>query len=343
MDTAELPVFTHVELNPAWLARLREDIIEPDLPIVDPHHHLWDRSGGYLLDDLLADTGSGHNIVATVYVQCGYAYRSEGPEALRPVGETEFVAGVAEEAVRRSEKTRACAGIVGYADLMLGDELDAVLQAHVDAGRGRFRGVRHIVARHPKFLASLLTPPPLHLLEDETFRRGARRLSAFNLCFDAWLYHTQIKELAALARACPDLPIVMNHLGGPLGVGPYRGQRDAVYREWLDAVTELARCPNVYVKLGGLAMAIAGFEFHREPLPPSSGELANAWRPYMDACIERFGAQRCMFETNAPVDKGMCSYPVIWNAYKRIAAGASASEKAALFHDTAARVYRLGD
>ncbi|MFM0011736.1 amidohydrolase family protein [Paraburkholderia sediminicola] len=342
MATAELPVFKHVELNPAWLDRLREDIIDPDLPIVDPHHHLWDRSGGYLLDELLADTGSGHNITATVYVQCGYAYRPDGPEAFKPVGETEFVASVAEEAARRGAKTRVCAGIVGYADLTLGDEVDAVLQAHIDAGGGRFRSVRHIVARHASFQASLLTPPPLYLMNDATFRRGVSRLGAFNLCFDAWLYHTQIRELADLARAFPELPIVMNHLGGPLGVGPYQGRRDEVFREWRDAIAELAECPNAYVKLGGLAMAIAGFEFHREPLPPSSGELANAWRPYMDACIEHFGAERCMFETNSPVDKGMCGYPVIWNAYKRIASGASASEKAALFHDTATRVYKLG-
>ena len=341
MNRDELPVFTHVELNPAWLDRLQEDIIEPDVPIVDPHHHLWDRSGGYLLDELLADTGSGHNIVSTVYVQCGYAYRQDGPEAFRPVGETEFVVSVAEEAIRRGAKTRVCAGIVGFADLTLGDELDAVLQAHVDAGRGRFRSVRHIVARHPSFLASLLTPPSLHLLNDAEFRRGASRLPAFGLAFDAWLYHTQIEELTALARAVPELPIVMNHLGGPLGVGPYQGKRDEVFKEWVAAITELARCPNVHVKLGGLAMAIAGFEFHREQLPPSSGELASAWRPYMEACIERFGAERCMFETNAPVDKGMCSYPVLWNAFKRIASGASDSEKAALFHDTATRAYRL--
>ncbi|MFM0220821.1 amidohydrolase family protein [Paraburkholderia dipogonis] len=342
MSTTELPVFKHVELNPAWLDRLHEDIIEPDLPIVDPHHHLWERDGGYLLDDLLADTSSGHNIAATVYVQCGYAYRHDGPEAFKPVGETEFVASVANEAARRGVKTRVCAGIVGYADLTLGDEVDAVLQAHVDAGGGRFRSVRHIVARHESFQASLLAPPPLFLMNDATFRRGVGRLGAFNLCFDGWLYHTQIKELANLARAFPELPIVMNHLGGPLGVGPYQGRRDEVFREWLAAIDELAQCPNAYVKLGGLAMAIAGFEFHREPLPPSSGELANAWRPYMEACIERFGAERCMFETNSPVDKGMCSYPVMWNAYKRIASGASASEKAALFHDTATRVYKLG-
>jgi predicted TIM-barrel fold metal-dependent hydrolase len=341
MNTVDKPVFTHVEPNPAWLDLLHEDIIDPARPIVDPHHHLWERAGGYLLEDLLADTSSGHNIVATVYVQCGYAYRENGPEATKPVGETEFVASVAEDAERRGVPTRVCAGIVGYADLTLGADLDTVLQAHIDAGDGRFRSIRHIVARHASFQASLLTPPPLHLLADATFRRGIGRLVSFGLTFDAWLYHTQIKELADLARAFPDLPIVMNHLGGPLGVGPYQGKRDEVFSEWLDGITELTSCPNVYVKLGGLAMAIAGYTFHREARPPSSTELAQAWAPYMDACIERFGAQRCMFETNFPVDKGMCSYPVLWNAYKRIASAASGTEKAALFHDTAANFYKL--
>jgi len=340
MATAELPIFKHVEPNKAWLARLQEDIIEPDLPIVDPHHHLWELAGGYLLDDLLADLKSGHNVVSTVYAQCGYAYRKAGPEAFKPVGETEFVASVADEAARRGEKVRVCEGIIGFADL-LDQQLDAVLDAHIEAAGGRFRAIRHIVARHEEFLASLLTPPPLHLLDDAAFRKGASRLQQRGLVFDAWLYHTQIVELAAMARALPDLQIVMNHFGGPLGIGPYQGRRDAAFTEWRVAIEELASCPNVTVKLGGLSMAIIGFTFHRAPLPPSSGELANAWRPYVETAIESFGADRCMFESNSPVDKGQCSYPVMWNAFKRIVSGASESEKAALFHDTAARVYKL--
>lgn len=342
MSSSELPVIRHVEVKPDWLElSMPEDIIEPALPIVDPHHHLWEIAPGYLLDDLLADIETGHNVRATVYVQCGYAYRSSGPEALRPVGETEFVTSVAEEAARRGVKARVCAGIVGYADLTLGDQLDEVLEAHVRAGGGRFRSIRHIVARHEAFLASLLTPPPLHLLADPQFRRGVKRLPQFGLSFDAWLYHTQIKELAELARACPEVPIVMNHFGGPLGIGPYEGRQSDMFREWTAGLDELAKCPNAYVKLGGLAMAIIGFHFHQQALPPSSRELARAWQPYIDACVERFGAERCMFESNFPVDKAMCSYPVLWNAYKRMAAGASADEKAALFHDTAAKFYRL--
>ena len=334
----------HPHPNPAWLARLTEDILEPNLPIIDPHHHLWDRSGSrYYLDELLADTGSSHNVVATVFLQCFWAYRTTGPEELRPVGETEFVASVAEEAERRKSRVRACAAIVGHADLRLGERVDAVLEAHLAAAGGRFRGIRHAAARHPDLLASITTPPPLGLMGEATFRAGFARLSKHNLSFDAWQYHTQLGELLDLVRQFPGVPVVINHVGGPLGVGPFRGKRDEVFAAWRASMRQLAGCPNVSVKLGGLAMAINGFDFHREVLPPSSGELARAWKPWMAECIEAFGPSRCMFESNFPVDKAMCSYPVLWNAFKRIAAGASSDEKCMLFHDTAARFYRIED
>jgi len=341
MAVSELPKITHAELDPAWLSQHREEILEPGLPIVDAHHHLWDRGGGYFLDELLSDTGSGHNVVATVFVQCGYGYRSTGPEALRPVGETEFMAGIAREAERRKLKTRACAGIVGAADLALGDKVAEVLSAHIEAGGGRFKGIRHITARHEEFDASLLPRPPARQMADPAFRKGFARLAAMNLTFDAWLYHTQIPELTDLARAFPQASIVLNHFGGPLGVGPHRGKRDEVFTAWLSAIRELAQCPNVHVKLGGFGMAIMGFDFHKEALPPSSEKLASSWRPYVENCVQLFGAARCMFESNFPVDKAMFSYPVLWNAFKRIASGASATEKSALFHDTAATFYRL--
>ena len=340
-NSADLPVIPHPGVNPAWLALYREDILDPGLPIVDPHHHLWDHHGGYLLDELVRDTDTGHNVKATVFVQCGYAYRQSGPEALRPVGETEFVAGIAQEAERRKLPLRACAGIVGAADLALGDKVEEVLNAHVAAGTGRFRGIRHITARHEEFNASLLGRPPARQMADANFRKGFARLAALGLTFDAWLYHTQIPELTDLAQAFPHAPIVLNHVGGPLGVGPYRGDRDRTHREWLSAMKELAGCPNVHVKLGGLGMGIMGFDFHKEDLPPSSEKLASSWRPYMETSIQLFGANRCMFESNFPVDKAMFSYPVLWNAFKRIASGASAAEKSALFHDTAARFYHL--
>ncbi len=337
-----IPSFSHPSPNPAWLAQLTETIIDPERPIVDPHHHLWGRPDNrYFLDELLADIGSGHRIVATVYSQCAWAYREQGPEELRPVGETEFVVAVADEAARRGVTTRVCAGIVGHADLMLGDRVDAVLAAHVAAGGDRFRGIRHLTARDEGFTASIAPPPPARLMGSTEFRAGFARLSAFGLSYDAWLYHTQIRELTDLARSFPGTPIVLDHVGGPLGIGPYQGRRDAVFADWRRDMRHLAGCPNVCVKLGGLAMLVAGFAFYERPCPPSSAELAAAWRPYIEACIEDFGAARCMFESNFPVDKAMCSYPVLWNAFKRLATGVSPAEQSDLFHDTAARFYRL--
>jgi len=325
--------------NAAWLGKLTEEIIEPDLPIVDPHHHLWDHPGSrYLLDELLADVGAGHNIVATVFIQCGSGYRTSGPEEMRPIGESEFVRAIAEESDRRGGSTRICAGIVSFADLRLAN-VDAVLDGQIAAAGGRFRGIRQIAAHDPAILSASSHVPPPGLMDDPNFRRGLKRLPAHDLTFEAWIYHPQIRTLTEVARECPEVRIVLNHFGGPLGVGPYR--REAVFPQWRADITDLAACPNVYVKLGGLAMIVNAFDFHLAPLPPSSGELANAWRPYVEACLEGFGARRCMFESNFPVDKGACSYPVLWNAFKRLASGASPSEKADLFAGTATRFYRL--
>jgi L-fuconolactonase len=342
MSATQPLVVEHPNPNIAWLDRLREEVLDPDLPIIDPHHHLWDRPGSrYCLDELAADLNSGHNVVATVFLQCFWSYRAEGPEEMRPIGETEFVASVAAEAERRNIRQRVCAAIVGHVDFCAGERVDAVLEAHMAAAKGRFRGIRQVTARHPYLLASISTPPPLGLMRDAAFRAGFARLGKYGLSFDAWLYHTQLGELLDLARAFPAIPVVINHVGGPLGIGPFRAQRDEVFAAWRGGIRQLAACPNVHMKLGGLAMAINGFDFHRQVLPPSSGELAQAWRPWMEACIEAFDARRCMFESNFPVDKAMCSYPVLWNGFKRIAAGASADERNALFHDTAARFYRI--
>ncbi|MET4701197.1 L-fuconolactonase [Constrictibacter sp. MBR-5] len=327
-----------------WLARRSEPALEPDLPIVDPHHHLWDRPHWrYMLDDLLADTRQGHDIVATVFVQCRAFHRAGGPEAMRPVGETEFVAGVA--AMSESGiygPTRVCAGIVGHADLRLGEGVRPVLEAHVAAGGGRFRGIRHITAWDAD--ASLMNPgysPPRYLLADPAFRAGFAELGKLGLTFDAWLYHPQIDDLTDLAAAFPDTGIVLDHVGGPIGIGAYAGRRDAVFADWSAAIRRLAQRPNVHVKLGGIGMRINGFDFHEHDDPPSSERLADAWRPYIETCIEAFGADRCMFESNFPVDKGSYGYGVFWNACKLLAKGASAAEKTALFNGTAARFYRL--
>jgi L-fuconolactonase len=325
--------------NPAWLGKLTEDILEPALPIVDPHHHLWDHPGSrYLLDELLADVSSGHNVGATVFIQCGSGYRKDGPEEMRPIGESEFVRAIAEEGDRRGGQTKICAGIVSFADLRL-PNVDAVLEGQIAAAGGRFRGIRQIAAHDPAIISSSSYVPMAGLMDQPDFRRGLKRLPAHNLTFEAWIYHPQIKALTDVARACPDVKIVLNHFGGPLGVGPYK--RDEAFAGWRADIKALSHCPNVYVKLGGLAMIVNAFDFHAEPLPPSSGEMATAWRPYVEACIEDFGANRCMFESNFPVDKGACSYPVLFNAFKRLASGASASEKSAVFAGAASRFYRL--
>jgi L-fuconolactonase len=325
-----------------WLARLSEEIIDPTLPIIDAHHHLWEVSGyNYLLDDLLADLDRGHNVEATVFVQCGYAYRSTGPAHLRPVGETQRIAAIGDEAARRQSACRINAAIIGFADLHLVADVDAVLEEHIAAAAGRFRGIRMISALDDAVTRHLLPPPPRRLLADPAFRAGFARLSRFNLSFDAWLFHPQIPELTDLARAFPDVPIAVNHMGGILGIGPYKNTPETVFQFWRQSMLELSRHSNVHVKLGGLGLSVSGRDYHLAPLPAASGELANDWRPYIETCIDAFGVNRCMFESNFPVDKAACSYAVLWNAFKRLAAGASAAEKAALFHDTAQRFYRL--
>ena len=327
-----------------WLDRRKEPILEPDLPIVDPHHHLWDRPGWrYLLDELLADTSSGHNIIATVFVQARAMARATGPVELRPVGETEFVNGVAAmSASGIYGKTRHCAGIVGHADLALGSRVEPVLEAHMRAGGDRFRGIRHISAWDAD--ASIRNPaycPPPGLLGDKTFREGFAILGRLGHSFDAWLYHPQIGELADLARVFPETKIVLNHVGGPIGIGAYAGKHREVFPGWAASIKALATCPNVYAKLGGLGMRMGGFGFHERSEPPSSEALAATWRPYIESCINAFGPSRCMFESNFPVDKGSYSYPVFWNACKLLTKGANDAEKADLFAGTAARFYRL--
>ena len=341
---AAQPAVHYLTVRQDWLDRRKEPILEPDLPIVDPHHHLWDRPGWrYLLDELVADTESGHNILATVYVQARAMYRATGPEELRPVGETEFINGaVAMSASGIYGETRHCAGIVGHADLTLGSRVEPVLQAHIRAGGDRFRGIRHITAWDAD--ASVRNPaysPPPGLLGDTKFREGFAVLGKLGLSFDAWLYHPQIGELADLARAFPGAKIVLNHVGGPIGIGAYADKHKEIFPAWAASIKDLAARPNACVKLGGLGMRMGGFGFHEEAEPPSSETLANAWRPYVETCIEAFGASRCMFESNFPVDKGSYSYPVFWNACKLLANGASGSEKSDLFCGSAARFYRL--
>jgi predicted TIM-barrel fold metal-dependent hydrolase len=346
MDTEAAPVVArHAPIRQDWLALHREDILEPALPIVDPHHHLWDRPHNrYFLPDLLADTGSGHNVVATVFVECRAMYRATGPEERRPRGETEFVNGIAAmSASGLYGATRVADGIVGHVDLRLGERARAELEAHCAAAPDRFRGIRHIAAWHGGGLAVSATASVEGLLLDAGFRRGFAALAPLGLSFDAWLMHTQLEDLLDLARAFPGTSIVLNHIGGPIGIGPYEGKRQEVFALWKRRIEALAGCANITIKIGGLGMGVMGFALHERSTPPTSEELALAWRPYVETCIAAFGPKRCMFESNFPVDKASCSYAVLWNTFKRIAAGCSLDEKAALFSGTARRVYRLGD
>jgi predicted TIM-barrel fold metal-dependent hydrolase len=326
-----------------WLALHTEDTIDPGRPIVDAHHHLWEREGNrYMIDDITADIASGHNVIATVYVDCRSMYRTEGPEPLRPVGEVAFAADVAAQSAAAHGKTQVCAGIVGHANLTLGTKVRSVLEAEIDAGRGRFRGIRHQSAWDAdENVGGMYAARPKGLLHDAAFREGFACLAPLGLTFDAWLFHPQIAELTDLARIFPDTTIVLDHCGGPLGVGRFAGQRDSTFRDWRSSISELARCPNVVVKLGGLGMRLLGEDFHLRPTPPTSEDVAAAWRPYIETCIEAFGADRAMFESNFPPDKGQASYQVIFNAFKRIAAQYNDDEQTALFSRTATNIYRL--
>ena len=330
--------------RPAWLRLTSEAAIEPDRPICDPHHHLWDRPDDpYFVEDFAADLQSGHNIVSTVFIECGSRYLADGPEGMRPVGETVFAVQEAERAAASPAiATEVAAGIVSFADLRLGEEVSRVLAAHAEAGRGRFRGIRQCVAVDTDaHVPKHRTLPPPGLLTEPAFRYGFACLRSFGASFETWLYHPQLSGLTDLARAFPETGIVANHVGGLLGVGRYTKDRRSVVDGWRDSISELARCPNVLVKLGGLGMTLFGLGWESRSRPPSSEVVAEAIAPFIDHCIGCFGIERAMFESNFPLDKVSCAYGIMWNAFERVAARYSASEQDALFHDNAVRFYRL--
>lgn len=331
----------------AWLAkRPAEAALEPELPIIDPHHHLWHtpHRGRYFLPELLADIGGGHNIVSTVFLECQAMYRAGEPAEMRPVGEVEFVNGVAAMSASGGYgPCRVAEAIIGHADLTLGARVRDVLEAEIQVAGGRFRGIRYGVSHDPNpsvgNFVSRVVPP--HQALDPKFREGFGQLAKLGLSFESWQYHPQLADATDLARAFPDTTIILNHVGGVLGVGAYEGKRQEILASWRKDISEMAKCPNVNVKLGGLGMISFGFGFHDLDAPPSSEELAAAWRPYIEHCIEAFGPERCMFESNFPPDKQSCGYTELWNAFKHITSGASAAEKKALYSGTAARVYRM--
>ena len=327
----------------AWLELTVEKAIDPGLPICDPHHHLWDKPGDrYMIDEVTSDLGSGHNVVQTLFVEVDSMYRAAGPTEMKPVGEVEWVNGLGAQSDSGGYgPTRVAAGIVGYADLNLGAAVKPVLEAMEIAGGGRFRSVRHTCSWDEfEPLRSHRSGYP-GMMASANFKEGFGVLTGMGYGFDALVYHPQVLELAELADAFPNAVFILNHIGRPLGIGPYAGHRDEVFEVWKKDMTTLAERPNIVVKVGGLGNRVSGFDWDTRPFPPYSTELSKTTGPYYLHTIETFGPERCMFESNFPVDKNSYSYSVIWNSFKRITRDFSDAEKALLFHDTAAKAYKL--
>ena len=332
------------ELEPgsdAWLAQVTEEPLEPERPIVDPHHHLWKKRFGrdYLLPEFYGDTGIGHNVVKSVFMECRAFWLREGPKHLRPSGETRYITDLA----RQSESGSAprIAGIVAHADLRLANTpmLGELLDLHEEICGGRLRGIRQSAAVDRQAPLFIDVQAPAGLYADPEFRAGLRALAARNLVFDAWHYHHQMRDFIDLARAVPECTFVLDHFGTPLGVGSWR--RDELFPQWRKDMAELARCENVHAKLGGLAMPDNGYGWHEAARPPDSDEFVAAQKQWYLHAIDCFGPRRCMFESNFPVDRLSIGYQVLWNGFKKMAADFTEEEKQALFRDTAAKVYSI--
>lgn len=333
-------------VNQTWLDQVREEPIDPAYPVIDPHHHLWPthplRGYQYLIDDLARDLTAGHNVRASVFIQCSTMYRASGPEHMKPIGETEWVNGIAEQYAKANPNGPAImAGIVGHCNFT-GDRVDEVLEAHLAAAPKRFRGIRHSCpwTDDAETLKSTVVYQK-DLLIDPAFRRGFARLQKYGLSFDGWMFHLQMPQLADLARAHPGIPIVLDHLGAPLGKGEFAARKDEVFSEWRKSIDALAACPNVHMKLGGSVMPVFGFAWDSHPKPPGSDELVKAVGHFFDYAIQKFSPARCMFESNFPVDKEQCAYIPLWNSFKKMTSSYSASERADMFYNTARRFYRL--
>ena len=335
-----------------WLSKWNEIIIDPHIPIVDAHHHIWSRTGWvYGAEELTKDLISGHLITSTVFVQCREHYYQFGDEAFKPIGETEYIvqtANEAEELIKNNtaknfnHKIKICEAIVGFADLTLGDRVAAVLEAHISASNHRFRGIRHSGARYEDGPITNTWPlPPNSLFLESNFIKGFAVLNKFNLSFDAWVYQNQLLDVYTLAKKFPKTKIVLNHVGGPLGINQFSSDKKSTFDSWKNLILELSTCPNIYIKLGGLGLVSCGFGFNKLEQPVSSERLAHAWRPWVSHCIDTFTPTRCMFESNFPVDKVTCSYPVLWNTFKRLTQEYSESEQANLLSNTAKNFYGL--
>ena len=328
----------------AWLDQVTEEIVDPERRIVDPHHHLWRHVGmaPYLLEDLWADTSSGHNVEKTVFVECRAEYLEIGPEHLRPLGELDFVVDIAEKSSNGGPGHPEIAGIVSHADLTLGEAVASVLEEHQARGRGRFRGIRHAGARDENTDALMIPGrAPEGLYADASFREGMRVLGRLGYSYDTWHYHHQNPAFADLARAVPETTMILDHFGTPLGVGPYADKREEIFEQWKIDVARIAECQNVVAKLGGLAMPDNGFGWFGRALPATSDELVAAQSRYYLHMIDCFTPERCMFESNFPVDKFSLSYSVLWNGLKKMVRDFSEDEQDAMFRGTATRIYRL--
>ena len=333
-----------------WIDKVQEEIIDPEREIIDPHHHLWhgpeDPPGikdtyRYLLEDLWNDTSSGHNIKKTVYIDCGQEYYQDGPDAFKPVGETEFVVDIAKEAKKDSSQAQI-EGIIGHVNMMLGESSREVLELHIEKGEGLFRGIRHSGGWDAdERVRNAHSEPTESIYLEDAFQIGLEQLIKLDLVFDTWHYHNQIKDLTILASNLPDLRIVHDHFGGPLGIGPYAGKQEEIFEQWKEDTSRLAECPNVYAKLGGLAMPVNGWDWHKRELPVTSDELLAKHEKYYTHTIEIFGADRCMFESNFPVDKQSISYHVLWNAFKKMTKDFNEEDKEFLFYKTAKDFYSL--
>jgi len=329
----------HATIREDWLARHVEPVLDPEQPILDAHHHLWDRPGSrYRCEEFLADLANGHNVCASIYVQCRTGYRTDGPETLRSVGEVDTIRRWARDADTSVYPVK----LIAHADLLLGAQARAQIEALVDAGEGTVCGIRNTTAHHPDpRLVSNPKPAPAGLLKADTFLKGAAEVAKAGLVLDVWAYQTQLDEVFDLAKVNPDLTVVIDHLGGPLGAGPYRDNPSAHFVAWRAGVERLAQLPNTRMKIGGFGLMVMGKDYHLSEIPPSSEKIADDWAAHLDVCLNAFGANRAMFESNFPVDKGMFAYSVLWNAFKRLARPLTADERTAMFHGTAAATYGI--
>lgn len=345
MNTNKSP---HLPVRQEWLNQHIEDPISPNIPIIDPHHHLWDVGfGRYYIEELLEDiNSSGHNILSTVYIMSSSntkIYSKDGLEEFKPLKEIEFATSEGKRAdLIPNNKVKVNASIVGSVDLTYGNKLQPVLEKAVNISEGRLKGIRMLLASHtdPR-ISSGAVKSDLGLMLHPNFIEGAKCIQNANLSLDFWIYHTQLNEMEKIARSLPDLTIILNHIGGPIHLGEYEGKQAATHREWRSAMMRLSRIPNINVKLGGLGMAVNGAKFHNNKFPPNSVQLSDVWKPWIYETIDMFGFDRCMFESNFPVDKGSCSYGALWNAFKILAKDMSDDEINKLFSKNAAKIYKI--